>query len=398
MRSLMVMALPSADRQGIEDRIARQRSFVGALGRFSTRVEMVVLAQQAAKAPLLGWPFQASLSRQQPQGVLDSSGHLRDLLAKPWDLILVQGLSAMRVLRRPCLTAPVFLDLGALDHQRSALGIRERLLLRPRFFGGLAMGRPSREERQLIDATRLTFVASPVDLALLAETGKERRSAICVTPSAAQLPEIVPPLPEAPLALFRGNFSDAADIEAAEHLITRIWPRVHAAVPSAELLIAGPEHERLPSFAESPDGIRFSAAERSPRAHYAAARLVCLPHAGSPSARSRVIEAAAWARPVVTTSAGASGTALKDGRDLLLRDNDAALAAACVTLLNDIASARQIGLAARHFVETHLSPDGIERLIAQQIEERMRKDALPFGARRGQQYPGDFVPASHKAV
>jgi len=80
---------------------------------------------------------------------------------------------------------------------------------------------------------------------------------------------------------------------------------------------------------------------------YARARVVCCPISHGSGTRVKIIEAAAHARAIVSTSMGAEGLNFRDGREILLRESPSALADACVELLNDPSRADHLGRAAR---------------------------------------------------
>jgi glycosyltransferase involved in cell wall biosynthesis len=72
--------------------------------------------------------------------------------------------------------------------------------------------------------------------------------------------------------------------------------------------------------------------------------------------RIKILEAAAMARPVVSTTLGAEGLDFVDGRDILLADEPGAFAGAVAALLSDAARRRSIGDAARRRVQQGYSP------------------------------------------
>ncbi len=61
----------------------------------------------------------------------------------------------------------------------------------------------------------------------------------------------------------------------------------------------------------------------------------------------KLIEAAGYARPIVSTRLGTEGLDFRDGSEILLRDTDAAFAAGCVSLPEDIGACERPGAAAR---------------------------------------------------
>src|SRR5262249_32466510 len=72
----------------------------------------------------------------------------------------------------------------------------------------------------------------------------------------------------------------------------------------------------------------------------------CCPIRVGAGTRVKIIEAAGHARPVVSTPLGAEGLELRDGTEIVIRQTDRDLAAACAQLLLDDDAARRIGHAA----------------------------------------------------
>ena len=64
----------------------------------------------------------------------------------------------------------------------------------------------------------------------------------------------------------------------------------------------------------------------------------------------KIYEAMAMAKPVISTTIGAEGLPLRDGRDLLIADEPEAFARAVICTLKDQRLARQLGEQARSLV------------------------------------------------
>jgi glycosyltransferase involved in cell wall biosynthesis len=75
--------------------------------------------------------------------------------------------------------------------------------------------------------------------------------------------------------------------------------------------------------------------------------VVCCPIFYGSGTRIKIIEAAAYARAIVSTTLGAEGLVFENGTELVLRDGLAQLAEECVRLLQDPAAAERLGTAAR---------------------------------------------------
>jgi glycosyltransferase involved in cell wall biosynthesis len=245
--------------------------------------------------------------------------------ARP-DIVFAHRLPAMEALRRTGHSAaPIFFDLDDVEHLvklRAAAPPRRFMLSR----ASVEAAALARAEHQAIRRASLTFICSSHDFQRLRQEGF-RTERVAVVPNAVAIPQNVPSLTKTETALFLGNFGHKPNAEAAERLITRIWPRILAALPQARLIIAGDKPEMIPSFRENPEGVVFTGFVDDLAALYRESRIVCCPLTNGGGTRVKLIEAAAWSKPIVATAVAVEGLALRDGRELLVRDTDAALAA-----------------------------------------------------------------------
>jgi glycosyltransferase involved in cell wall biosynthesis len=60
-----------------------------------------------------------------------------------------------------------------------------------------------------------------------------------------------------------------------------------------------------------------------------------LPDHNSGGTRLKLIEAAAYTKPIIATPIGAEGLLFENDREILIRESDAQIAAACSRLLSD---------------------------------------------------------------
>ena len=151
---------------------------------------------------------------------------------------------------------------------------------------------------------------------------------------------------------------------AAERLITRIWPRVQSAVPSARLLIAGWQADRhLARYAGLP-GLDLRADISHPREFFAEAGVLAYaPQRGS-GMKIKVMEAMAYGVPVVTTTEGIEGMQVEPGRQAHVADDDPTLAEMIVGVLRDRAAAARMAQEARALiVEQHSPAVVVDRII-----------------------------------
>jgi glycosyltransferase involved in cell wall biosynthesis len=138
---------------------------------------------------------------------------------------------------------------------------------------------------------------------------------------------------------------------AADHLIKNIWPAVLSSLPEARLLVAGAKPESLTSYTEKPRGVTFVGFVDDLAKLYEEVAVVCCPILSGAGTRIKILEAAAYGRPIVSTTIGAEGIELKNGEEILIRDDPKSFAEACIRLLTDKSLAIRIGNRARAAVE-----------------------------------------------
>lgn len=176
------------------------------------------------------------------------------------------------------------------------------------------------QERRLIRNPNATVtVTSPVDAVLLGGNP-------VVVPNGLDLPPIEATR-EKPrdLLLFVGNLEYEPNLEAVRWWATDIWPRFQAQIP---LTVVGRGGESaLGSLADHP-GLTVIGEVDDVGPYLARARAAIVPLLSGSGTRIKLLESLAWRCPVVTTSKGAEGIPVQDGRHVLLADNPLAFAMA----------------------------------------------------------------------
>jgi polysaccharide biosynthesis protein PslH len=168
-------------------------------------------------------------------------------------------------------------------------------------------------------------------------------------------PVSVKPSPEVvaaggPRIVFTGQMDYAPNIAAAKRAIEAILPSVRAALPEATLHIVGRNPPETLTTLHGRDGAHVWGRVPDIRPWLAAADIALVPLAIARGIQNKVLEAMAMELPVVCTSGAATGIAAQPGRDIMVADEDAALADAVIGLWRDRAAARAMGEAARRFV------------------------------------------------
>ena len=155
------------------------------------------------------------------------------------------------------------------------------------------------------------------------------------------------PAPPGDDVVMTGSFSYAPNRDGAVRLARRIWPLVRQQLPAAALRFAGlRSSEDLGGLAGLP-GVTVAGTVADMRPELARARVAAAPIDVGGGTRIKILEAFAAGRPVVSTTVGAEGLAVRDGETAFIRDDDAGFAAALVRLLKDRDLAATMGARAR---------------------------------------------------
>ena len=160
------------------------------------------------------------------------------------------------------------------------------------------------------------------------------------------IPNVVPANATTPLAkraqssrreiLFVGNMSYAPNADGVIWFASHVWPSLRSALPfPIRFIIVGPNPvRRVRELSKQPDIIVAGRVEDL-RPIYSRAALAVVPIRVAGGTRIKILEAAAYGLPIVTTSIGTAGIGLRHRHELLVADHQRAFAAACVRMLTD---------------------------------------------------------------
>ncbi|HSZ05114.1 MAG TPA: glycosyltransferase [Solirubrobacteraceae bacterium] len=174
----------------------------------------------------------------------------------------------------------------------------------------------------------------------------------------------------APLALDPAHYGERASLEqpvagligtarwpptanAVRRLLARVWPLVLERRPSARLILAGAgmEASAFGALAELP-GVEWRGRVSSATDFLRELGILLYPLTAGSGAKVKVLEALALGLPVVTTTEGAEG--LSDRAGVVVEEDDARIAAAALTLLDDADARRAAGARAHeNFMANH---------------------------------------------
>ena len=178
-----------------------------------------------------------------------------------------------------------------------------------------------RFERRMLDAVDLAFAFSPVDLARWRALHPSARCTWRTTRNGTDVRGIIPPpQPEAPGILLVGSLAYAPNYHGTLWFLEQVLPRIPLEWP---VTVAG-------SFAPPPlrealarTRVRFADTPRDLAPYYAASAICVAPVFAGSGTRTKILEALAHERVVVTTPLGAEGLDLPaDGGVALATDAD----------------------------------------------------------------------------
>jgi glycosyltransferase involved in cell wall biosynthesis len=131
--------------------------------------------------------------------------------------------------------------------------------------------------------------------------------------------------------LMTANFHAFQNQRGADWLLTQVWPAVRAAVPQAELQLAGVAPPRWQRQLNGSADVLGAVDSMVPLLGQAAVAVVPLQHGSG--TRFKILEALAAGTPLVSTTLGAAGIPLLDGVHARLADRPADFAAAVIDCL-----------------------------------------------------------------
>lgn len=150
--------------------------------------------------------------------------------------------------------------------------------------------------------------------------------------------------------LFVGNFRWLPNREAAEWLLTDIWPKIAIQFPSSMLTIVG---QNMPESMKkrSTDRVLCLSDVSDIRQEYAKAFALVAPMTIAGGSKFKVLEAMACGTPVISTTEGIEGISGEDGKEILVAKNAQAFVDQLIRLNADSSLYEKLTKNARALVE-----------------------------------------------
>lgn len=164
--------------------------------------------------------------------------------------------------------------------------------------------------------------------------------------------------------LFVGNLSFRPNVQGLFKFISDAWPELQRRIPSSRLSVVGMHPIReVRQLGEDPF-IDIHANVPSLAPFYQNADVVVAPILYGGGTRIKILEAVAYGRPVVSTTVGAEGLGLLDGRSILLADDMNAFVQQLELLYEQPSLSQQLVQAAKATQERDFSPNALYESVA----------------------------------
>jgi glycosyltransferase involved in cell wall biosynthesis len=253
------------------------------------------------------------------------------------------------------VSIPVVLDNQNVEHLILQRYLQFERNPGKRCYAWLECWKTRQWQREACRRSAVALVCSEPDRALIQRLAP--KVAIMVVPNIVDTDGYQPSGLERPSTLlYQGGMDWYPNRDAVEFFVLAILPRLRVSVPEARFVVGGrnPSDEFRRRFAGLRD-LEFTGTVPDMRAEIAKAAVCVVPLRIGSGTRLKILEAAAMAKPIVSTRVGAEGLDFVDGREIILADEPEAFAAAVAELLSDPARRRELGEAARRRVEERYS-------------------------------------------
>jgi glycosyltransferase involved in cell wall biosynthesis len=320
------------------------------------------------------WPFAsryiapiASIDRQERYINIAGAEHVaavEQALAREPAMVFAHRLHAFTPLWPSLtrLTVPLFFDVDDIEHRALARTIiaqpqwpseRLRLLHLPAIL---------LRERAALRRSTASFVCSEGDAKVLRRLASI--DSVHVIPNTVTVPEQIRPRdPMSQSIGFIGSFTHLPNVDAVRRLLGAIWPQVHANNPVASLRIAGSGSRKIFGDFHGKQGVEILDFVEDVATFYQSLDAVVAPLRFGAGTRVKIIEAAGYGLPIISTALGAEGLIFASGTEILLAESDQEFVRQCLTILAQRETAARIGMAARAAFKMHYDRDAVVNKI-----------------------------------
>jgi glycosyltransferase involved in cell wall biosynthesis len=266
------------------------------------------------------------------------------------------------------LSVPVVVDFHNVDYLIIERYLRFERNPAKRSYAWLQSCKLREWERKACQVASAAFACSDHDRALLQALGPNLP--IFVVPNIVDVDEYKPDGREdARKILFQGGMDWYPNRDAVKFFVTRIFSLIRNQVPDVRFVVAGRNPpEKFREHLSRVPGVEFTGTVPDMRAEIASAAVCVVPLRMGSGTRLKILEAAAMAKPIVSTRLGAEGLEFREGTEIVLEDDPCVFADVVVELLQSALHRRQLGQAARKRAELQYSIPTLRSSLRRSLE------------------------------
>jgi len=174
------------------------------------------------------------------------------------------------------------------------------------------------------------------------------------------------PIPEtAGRCVFIGSMDWLPNEEGVRDFVREVWPQIRVQHPNATFQVVGRNPTPSIMALDGKAGVTVTGSVPDVRPHLAEAQVVVIPLWVGGGTRLKVFEAMAMQKPIVSTSLGAEGLKVTDGKNVILADTAENLAQQVGRLLGDPECRRSLGENGWDLVHSNYSAE----IVAKQFND-----------------------------
>ena len=159
------------------------------------------------------------------------------------------------------------------------------------------------------------------------------------------------------------------NVDAVEFFLAEVLPLIRAKRPGTTLTVAGRSPDaRILKAVQGVANVTVTGKVADMRPYLWGAKISVVPIRIGGGTRLKIYECMAAGLPVVSTTVGAEGLRYKNGEDILLADDPASLANACLSLLGDESARSAIARNALELVQREFSWEAVSREFEKILE------------------------------
>ena len=177
--------------------------------------------------------------------------------------------------------------------------------------------------------------------------------------------------------VFTGSMDWLPNEDAIRYYTDQILPIVRRSIPNATLTVVGRNpYPGLLELSRHDPSIVVTGRVDDVRPYIERAAAYVVPLRIGGGTRLKIYEAMAMEKAIVSTTIGAEGLPVTDGKELRIADSPETFAAAVVDLITNPAAARKLGQESARVVRERFGWDGVAKRFAEICEATVRKHSV----------------------